>query len=48
MEGLEATTQPRDLAMVFITSVFIWLTETTKYWFVMRLQLTSASSRSCC
>jgi uncharacterized protein (TIRG00374 family) len=35
MEGLESLRRPRDLAMTFITSVFIWLTETTKYWFVM-------------
>jgi hypothetical protein len=35
MEGLESLRSPRDLAMTFVTSVFIWLTETTKYWFVM-------------
>jgi hypothetical protein len=35
MEGLESLRSPRDLAMTFITSVFIWLTETVKYWFVM-------------
>ena len=26
---------PRDLLMILVSSVFIWLTETTKYWFVM-------------
>jgi uncharacterized protein (TIRG00374 family) len=35
MEGLESLRSPRDLLMTFVTSVFIWLTETTKYWFVM-------------
>jgi hypothetical protein len=35
MEGLESLRSPRDLLMTFATSIFIWLTETTKYWFVM-------------
>lgn len=35
MEGLESLRRPSDLLMVFVTSVFIWLTETTKYWFVL-------------
>jgi hypothetical protein len=35
MGGLESLRSPRDLLMTFVTSVFIWLTETTKYWFVM-------------
>jgi glycosyltransferase 2 family protein len=35
MEGLESLRSPRDLMMTFVTSIFIWLTETTKYWFVM-------------
>jgi glycosyltransferase 2 family protein len=35
MEGLESLRSPRDLMMTLITSIFIWLTETTKYWFVM-------------
>src|SRR5262249_7418830 len=35
MEGLESLRSPRDLAMTLVSSVFIWLTETTKYWFVM-------------
>jgi glycosyltransferase 2 family protein len=35
MEGLASLRSPRDLAMTMVTSVVIWLTETTKYWFVM-------------
>ncbi|MEP7284200.1 MAG: lysylphosphatidylglycerol synthase transmembrane domain-containing protein [Chloroflexota bacterium] len=35
MEGLESLRSPRDLVMTLVASVFIWLTETTKYWFVM-------------
>jgi len=35
MEGLESLRRPRDLVMTLISSVFIWLTETTKYWFVL-------------
>jgi uncharacterized protein (TIRG00374 family) len=35
MGGLESLRRPSDLLMVFVTSVFIWLTETTKYWFVL-------------
>ncbi len=35
MEGLRSLRSSRDMAMVFITSVAIWLTETVKYWFVM-------------
>jgi glycosyltransferase 2 family protein len=35
MEGLESLRRPRDLVMTLVSSVFIWLTETTKYWFVM-------------
>ena len=35
MTGLHALRSPRDVLMVFVTSVAIWLTETTKYWFVM-------------
>jgi glycosyltransferase 2 family protein len=35
MEGLESLRSPRDLLMTLVSSVFIWLTETTKYWFVM-------------
>ncbi len=35
MTGLENLRHPRDLLMTLVSSVFIWLTETTKYWFVM-------------
>lgn len=35
MEGLASLRSGRDVAMVFVTSVVIWLTETVKYWFVM-------------
>ncbi|HEX3050594.1 MAG TPA: lysylphosphatidylglycerol synthase transmembrane domain-containing protein [Aggregatilineaceae bacterium] len=35
MTGLENLRRPRDLMMTLVTSIFIWLTETTKYWFVM-------------
>lgn len=36
MEGLESLRRPRDLVMTLVSSVFIWLTETTKYWFVLQ------------
>jgi glycosyltransferase 2 family protein len=35
MEGLQALRSPRDVLMIFVTSVVIWLLETLKYWFVM-------------
>jgi uncharacterized protein (TIRG00374 family) len=35
MTGLENLRRPSDLFMTLVSSVFIWLTETTKYWFVM-------------
>jgi uncharacterized protein (TIRG00374 family) len=35
MLGLENLRHPRDLLMTLVSSIFIWLTETTKYWFVM-------------
>ncbi len=35
MGGLESLRSPRDLFMTLVTSIFIWLAETTKYWFVM-------------
>lgn len=35
MDGLRCLRSGRDVAMIFLTSVFIWLTETVKYWFVM-------------
>lgn len=34
--GLEALRSPRDVLMVFLTSLVIWLLETVKYWFVMQ------------
>jgi len=35
LTGLESLRSPRDLLMTLVSSIFIWLTETTKYWFVM-------------
>jgi glycosyltransferase 2 family protein len=35
LEGLEALRSPRDVLMIFATSVVIWLLETVKYWFVL-------------
>jgi uncharacterized protein (TIRG00374 family) len=35
MLGLENLRHPRDLVMTLVSSLFIWLTETTKYWLVM-------------
>jgi uncharacterized protein (TIRG00374 family) len=35
LDGLESLRSPANVLMVFITSVFIWLLETVKYWFVM-------------
>jgi hypothetical protein len=35
MTGLHCLRSGKDVAMIFLTSVVIWLTETTKYWFVM-------------
>jgi uncharacterized protein (TIRG00374 family) len=35
LAGLEALRSPRDVLMIFFTSVIIWLLETGKYWFVM-------------
>jgi glycosyltransferase 2 family protein len=35
LEGLDFMRSPRDVLMVFFTSVIIWLLETGKYWFVM-------------
>src|SRR5574341_2441713 len=35
LDGLASLRSPADLLMTLITSVFIWLTETGKYWFVM-------------
>ena len=35
LDGVAALRSPRDVLMVLITSVVIWLFETGKYWFVM-------------
>lgn len=35
LEGLHFLRRPEDVAMIFVTSVVIWLAETVKYWFVM-------------
>ncbi|RME73630.1 MAG: UPF0104 family protein [Chloroflexi bacterium] len=35
MEGLSSLASLRDILMVFVTSVVVWLLETVKYWFVM-------------
>lgn len=34
-EGLASLRSPKDVLMVVVTSVIIWLLETCKYWFVM-------------
>jgi glycosyltransferase 2 family protein len=36
LEGLHFFRSARDVLMVFFTSIFIWLAETMKYWFVMQ------------
>jgi uncharacterized protein (TIRG00374 family) len=35
MEGLSSLSSPKEVFMIFVTSVIIWLLETVKYWFVM-------------
>ena len=35
LDGLNCLRSGKDVLMIFVTSVAIWLTETTKYWFVM-------------
>lgn len=35
LDGLESLRSPKDVLMVFLTSVVVWLLETGKYWFVM-------------
>ena len=35
LDGLASLRSPFNILMVFITSLVIWLLETTKYWFVM-------------
>lgn len=36
LDGLASLRSPFNVLMVFLTSVFIWLLETGKYWFVMQ------------
>lgn len=36
IEGLESLRSGREVLMIFITSIVIWLLETVKYWFVMQ------------
>jgi len=36
LSGLEALRSPRDVLMVFLTSIVIWLFETANYWLVMQ------------
>ena len=36
MEGLYFLRSGRDVAMIFVTSLVVWLAETGKYWFVMQ------------
>lgn len=33
--GLQSLRSPREMLLIFVSSTLIWLTETTKYWFVM-------------
>jgi uncharacterized protein (TIRG00374 family) len=35
MDGLDCLRSGRDILMIFVTSLVIWLAETVKYWFVM-------------
>ncbi len=35
VEGLASLRSPADMLMTLVSSMLIWLTETTKYWFVM-------------
>jgi uncharacterized protein (TIRG00374 family) len=35
LEGLYFLRSPRDVLMIFLTSLVVWLSETGKYWFVM-------------
>jgi hypothetical protein len=35
MDGLSSLRSGRDVAMIFVTSLVVWLAETGKYWFVM-------------
>jgi uncharacterized protein (TIRG00374 family) len=36
LSGLASLRSGRDVLMIFITSIFIWLLETLKYWFIMQ------------
>lgn len=36
LEGLVGLRRGRDLTMIFLTSIVVWLLETVKYWFVMQ------------
>lgn len=36
LDGLASLRSPANVLMVFLTSVIIWLLETSKYWFVMQ------------
>ena len=36
LHGLESLRSPREVLMIFLTSLAIWLTETITYWFVMQ------------
>lgn len=36
VEGLQSLRSPRELFFIMLSSTLIWLTETTKYWFVMQ------------
>ena len=35
MAGLQSLRSGQDVLMIFVTSIFVWLMETVKYWFVM-------------
>jgi glycosyltransferase 2 family protein len=35
LSGLESLRSPQEALMIFLTTVVIWLLETSKYWFVM-------------
>jgi glycosyltransferase 2 family protein len=35
VDGLQALRSPKDVLMIFVTSLVLWLAETVKYWFVM-------------
>lgn len=35
VEGLHSLRSGKDIVMIFVTSLVIWLAETVKYWFVM-------------